>query len=132
MNSNNYFSKKAMNGFSIIMAAFCLMLATQANAQQKPSPCAEDGAKLCKGVQQGGGRIAQCLKEHANELSPACKSQAAEAKEKIHDFANACKADMQKLCAGTKPSEGRLVQCLKQHEAELSADCKTKMTQGEK
>lgn len=124
MNTNNNFSKKTLNRLSIIFAVYCLMLTAQASAQQKPSPCAEDAAKFCKGVQQGGGRIAQCLKEHANELSAACKSQAAEATEKIHDFANACKADMKKFCAGTQPGEGRLVKCLKQHEAELSADCK--------
>jgi hypothetical protein len=83
-------------------------------------------------VRQGGGRIAQCLKEHANELSPACKTQAVKVKEKIHDFANACKADMKMHCKGTQPGEGRLVQCLKQHEAELSADCKEMMIQGKR
>ena len=44
-------------------------------------------------MQQEGGKIAQCLKKYTNELSVADKLQAPEAKEKIHDFANACKAD---------------------------------------
>lgn len=34
--------------------------------------CAEDVKKLCAGVKAGEGRIMQCLKEHAQELSPAC------------------------------------------------------------
>ncbi len=34
--------------------------------------CAEDAKKLCSGVKPGEGRIVQCLKEHAQELSPNC------------------------------------------------------------
>ena len=34
--------------------------------------------------------------------------------------AQACRADAQKLCAGAKPGGGRVMACLKQHEAELS------------
>ena len=37
-----------------------------------------------------------------------------------------CKEDAEKLCKGVEPGEGRIVRCLKQHEAELSAACKEK------
>jgi hypothetical protein len=36
----------------------------------------------------------------------------------------ACKADAQKFCADVKPGGGRIVQCMKQHESELSDGCK--------
>jgi hypothetical protein len=36
----------------------------------------------------------------------------------------ACKADLDKFCKDVKPGGGRLIKCLKEHEAELSADCK--------
>mgnify|MGYP001614479854 CR=1 FL=1 len=36
----------------------------------------------------------------------------------------ACKADVEKLCKDVEPGDGRLVKCLKEHEAELSAPCK--------
>lgn len=39
----------------------------------------------------------------------------------------ACKADAEKLCAGVQPGHGAIMQCLKQHEAELSAGCKSNM-----
>lgn len=37
-----------------------------------------------------------------------------------------CKADVEKLCKDVQPGEGRIVKCLKEHEAELSAECKAK------
>jgi len=36
----------------------------------------------------------------------------------------ACRADAKKVCAGTQPGGGRVLACLKEHEAELSPDCK--------
>jgi len=37
-----------------------------------------------------------------------------------------CKADAEKLCAGIEPGEGRIVKCLKEHEAQVSPACKAK------
>ena len=37
-----------------------------------------------------------------------------------------CKEDAERLCQGVEPGEGRILQCLKQHEAELSPACKEK------
>ncbi len=36
---------------------------------------------------------------------------------------NPCKADREKLCPGIKPGDKQLAACMKQHEAELSAEC---------
>jgi hypothetical protein len=36
----------------------------------------------------------------------------------------ACKADVEKLCAGVKPGDGGIRDCMKQHEADLSQGCK--------
>jgi len=41
--------------------------------------CAQDAQRLCAGVQQGGGRIVACLKEHRDALSDGCKQAAAQA-----------------------------------------------------
>ncbi len=37
--------------------------------------CAKDIEKFCKGVQEGEGRIAKCLGEHASEISASCLEQ---------------------------------------------------------
>jgi len=36
----------------------------------------------------------------------------------------ACKDDAKKFCANIKPGDGRMMDCMKQHEAELSQACK--------
>jgi Cysteine rich repeat len=41
--------------------------------------------------------------------------------------ASACRADASAHCAGTRPGGGRIAACLKQHEAQLSPDCKAQI-----
>ncbi|NKI95171.1 cysteine rich repeat-containing protein [Rhizobacter sp. SG703] len=40
-------------------------------------------------------------------------------------MAQACKADHAKFCKSTPPGGGRIVDCLKSHEAELAPACKS-------
>jgi hypothetical protein len=53
-----------------------------AQSQAARQACRADYSKLCPGTSPGGGRIAACLKEHADKLSPECKDslKAAQAK----------------------------------------------------
>jgi hypothetical protein len=129
MGNRTVFSGIPFNRFALIAGVFCLTMAVNVSAQQNAKPCIEDAEKLCKGVQAGEGRIAQCLREHSNQLSSACKANIADAKEKIQGFRQACKGDIKNLCNTTKPGGGRILQCLRQHEAELSPQCKEKMAQ---
>ena len=74
----------------VTIAASGLMLdACAARAQELAkvrSACKADIAAHCKDVQPGGGRIAQCLVQHKDQLAPDCKagleSATAKAKEK--------------------------------------------------
>ncbi len=115
--------------FAATCFAILLSLLTAAGGNAE-GPCADDVAKFCKEAQKTRGGIAKCLKEHADELSPACREKIGEAKKKIRDFAEACKADLSAFCKDVKPGGGRLLQCLKQHESELSPECKAQMPSG--
>jgi hypothetical protein len=57
--------------FSILALALSApsALAQQAEAMKY---CKADVARLCPGVQMGGGRIIACLKEHKMEVSVGC------------------------------------------------------------
>ena len=62
-----------MKRMMMLIAASTLGLAATAYAQEKP--CMADAARLCPEVQPGGGAQIACLKEHKEELSPACKKK---------------------------------------------------------
>jgi len=61
------------------LSSICKAKVEEANKrlEEAQQVCAEDIQKFCKDVQPGGGRIAKCLKEHACDLSPACKGKCA-------------------------------------------------------
>jgi cysteine rich repeat protein len=106
-----------------LSAAFA---ATDASAQGKAKadgPCAADSKKFCANVAPGGGRIAECMKSHQAELSPACQSAIKAAHDKLEQLAKACKGDAEKYCKGVKPGAGRILSCLKGRESDLSPAC---------
>ena len=47
--------------------------------------CTGDMEKFCKDVQPGGGRILKCLREHTQELSPACSQEIEKTKGKVQE-----------------------------------------------
>jgi len=61
------------------LSSTCKAKVEEANKrlEEAQQACAEDIQKFCKDIQPGGGRIAKCLKEHACDLSPACKEKCA-------------------------------------------------------
>ena len=128
MNTRTMYSVIDMSWLAVAAGIFFLSIATGVSAEEVDKPCVADAKKLCKDVQPGEGRIARCMKEHEKELSPGCKKNIVKAKEKIRDVAEACKGDAEKLCKDVEPGKGRILRCLKQHEGELSADCKKEVT----
>ncbi|PWR18834.1 cysteine rich repeat-containing protein [Zavarzinia compransoris] len=69
-----------------LAAALAAGLAAPALAQGGPAAqklraaCAKDIETLCPGVQPGGGRILQCLKQHRKEVSADCTAAFEEAR----------------------------------------------------
>lgn len=60
----------------IASALLILAAAAPALAADKPNvreACRQDVEQLCPGVQAGGGRIMQCLRDHADKVSDGCK-----------------------------------------------------------
>jgi len=111
--------------FGLVVSVAALLLFGAANGVAKEGrACDADVAKLCKDVPPGGGRIVQCLHEHEKDVSPACKQEMAGMESKVREFMDSCKAEVQKYCQDVTPGEGRIIQCLKGHEGQLSARCK--------
>jgi len=124
-----------MKTLSVILCAVvisCFVLATPGLAQYQDQTliskegkgvCKADIEKFCKDIKPGGGRIWACLKSNGDRLSQECANHIALAREKSREFRQACKGDAEKFCKGIAAGKGRIVSCLKSHEAELSEAC---------
>lgn len=107
----------------LFLAAGALISATAISAKGE---CKADREKLCANIARGNPRAMwQCMKEHEAELSAACKNHISDVREKSRDLRKACSAEYAKFCKQKKGGAGRLVNCLKQNEAQLSEGCKT-------
>ena len=73
--------KLVVAGFtaSLMVASFAVTDAAAAAGNARVA-CKGDYQRLCNNVSPGGGRIMQCFKEHASELSAPCKAALADAK----------------------------------------------------
>lgn len=112
-----------------------LLLATVALAQGAPpadapparGACKADVAALCPNLTPGRGEhraIVQCLESQADKVSAPCKAEMDAMKAKMEAAVAACKPDAEKFCANVTPGGGRIMQCLHQHQSELSDACK--------
>jgi hypothetical protein len=111
---------------------FGLMFAIGAFAADQ-NPCFEDAAKFCKNIAPGMTALMECLENHESELSSECKTHEAkmlglrvERAEQVGEkvkFRQACMNDMGKFCNDADPAKGGMLNCLKEHENELSAPC---------
>ena len=77
-----------MSQYRVSALALAFVLAAAASAYAQPaggggggrfSACQGDVAKLCQGVERGGGRIRECLRAHSDQLSSGCKTAIAQA-----------------------------------------------------
>jgi hypothetical protein len=70
---------KAFGISALMFATFGLASSARAEQQQQQQqvekPCMADAARLCSGIEPGGGAQIQCLKAHKDELSPDCKKK---------------------------------------------------------
>jgi len=122
-----------------MLLAASLVLATTSFAQGTPPPggapppgkgggaCRADIAALCPDLKPGPGEhraIAQCLESQADKLSAPCKAHVEQMKARMEAAREACKPDVEKFCAGLAEGDGRIMQCLHQHQSELSEACK--------
>ena len=116
------------------LAATMLALASLSPVAAKPpEQCAAEVEKYCQGVARGAGRVFKCLQEYQSQLSPACqqamsehrqRGEKARARPRRPSWASTCMGDIKELCQGIPAGTGRIAECLKQHEAELSIACR--------
>ncbi len=110
-------------------AGLAMLALTAGPVRAEPSACGPDSERLCSNVKEGGGARIQCLFEHQAQLSPACREQVEHMQAHAQEVSNACSDDAARLCKGVEAGKGRVVQCLAEHEAQLTPDCRADVSQ---
>jgi uncharacterized LabA/DUF88 family protein len=106
----------------LILTAIARVLA--ADRPNIREACRQDVEQLCAGVQRGGGRIMQCLRDHADKVSNGCKETMQAARARSENAREACRQDVEQLCSGVQPDGRRIMQCLREHADKVSSGCK--------
>jgi hypothetical protein len=88
------------------------------------SACGTDISKFCSDVTPGDARLPACLKSHEDKLSSDCKSQLQAFRSEAMEIKKACKNDVNKFCKDVQAGGGKIWDCLKQHESDLSSACR--------
>lgn len=91
-------------------------------AQAGMRHCGGDVSRLCSGVFPGGGRIAQCLLNQYERLSPSCRSFVDKGRS-AQRVLFACEADAQRFCSDVPRGQGRVVFCLNDNRQRISRSC---------
>jgi hypothetical protein len=112
-----------------VVLAFLVLPVLRAGAQQPSAVdqarqlCPGDVEKLCKDADKNGKTL-DCLEQHDNDISDECVTKFW----RRYRVGKICQADFERLCKDAKP----LGPCVKQHDAELSKECKAALIKGSK
>jgi hypothetical protein len=114
--------------FFIVVSLFSFVLYFHSHAYAEESLlCADDIEKYCKDIKPGGGRLLSCLKAHEKELSASCCGKIDELQGIITACEEACSGDVAQFCKEVQPGGGRILNCLRGHDKELSPSCTAKL-----
>ena len=119
----------------LVMVAAAFMMVSNAMAAEDiietvAKGCEKELTSYCSNVTIGEGRVLACLYAHSDKLSGQCEYALYDAAAQLERFvaalsyvANECDADLEKFCSAVEAGEGRLLKCLDDNSAKISARC---------
>jgi len=124
---------------AVVIGLFFLPFSQGAAAQDPVigvlEACETEIAAHCADVTPGQGRILSCMYAYEDKLSDGCLASIVDLADAIdYLFASAreaiaiCAPDIEENCSGVEFGGGRILSCLKENEASISAKCKPVFT----
>lgn len=94
------------------------------------SACSTELKEFCSTVTPGEGRLLSCAAAHSDKLSDQCAGALVNASMILADMtdqvlatADACETELVAFCGDVEVGEGRVLQCLDDHDDELGEVC---------
>lgn len=114
-----------------LMSASSGAFALESIVQAVAEGCKSEIESYCSKVTPGEGRVVACLLAHQDKLSGRCDYVLYEGAAQLDRMltaityvASECRDDILKHCAKIQVGEGRVAQCLKKNEVQLTGRCK--------
>jgi hypothetical protein len=89
------------------------------------TPCRAEQQRVCGHAPKGTFKT--CLRQQADRLSPECRLPEDDAASRSTGGGRlgiVCRAEIEKWCGDVQPGRGRMYRCLREHESELSLECR--------
>ncbi|MGI9352184.1 MAG: cysteine rich repeat-containing protein [Rhizobiaceae bacterium] len=129
-------SIKCLCAIFLMLVVLGMVGTPSTRAQGLLEACEQDIDQFCTGVTPGDGRIMSCLYSREDQVTDQCNN----AMEDFGDIIDAmfstiqnalaiCGPDIEKLCAGTKFGEGRMLTCLSENNSDVQPQCQAVVTQ---
>ena len=125
------FSKTVALALSVMLLTAIPAMAEMSLADIVAEGCKTEIETHCKGVTPGEGRVLACLYAYEDKLSGKCEyalydaaAQLERAVTALSYLANECGDDLDKLCSDVAVGKGRLLECLKKNDKQVSQRCK--------
>jgi len=107
----------------LVLVLGFIPIAVPAQDKGGSGACRADAQRFCAQTAGGGSKIMDCLIDHQKEISDGCYDFLKARLSQQRGGADACKADVSQLCKGVEAGGGRIVNCLIDHQKEISDGC---------
>lgn len=97
---------------------FAVALPAAGLADELSEACQADAQQYWSSIQPGNWHLLKCLRQNKAQLSSPCQAALETAMQQMR----VCRSDARQLCPGAQFG-GAMVQCLEQHQSDLSPDC---------
>ncbi|MCR9144971.1 MAG: hypothetical protein NXI24_22225 [bacterium] len=129
--SNSIFNAMWGRGRALLVMIGMLAISSATLAVEPPDP--EAGKQACKSdvlshcriyvFTRDRGKIQACLKEHRQELKPACRDYMTQAEAFQAIMRKHCGADIDRFCAQARGNREAMRSCMRKHKDRFSRSC---------